>query len=58
MCPRSRASQSELFSPPAKLPQLPPEARQKMIQLLARMLNEHLRKHPFVRQQSATGGGR
>ena len=47
MCPRSRASQSELFSPPAKLPQLPPEARQKMIQLLARMLNEHLRKHPL-----------
>jgi hypothetical protein len=39
---RSSASQGELFSPPAKLPQLPPEVQQKMTRLLARMLNEHL----------------
>jgi len=37
--PRNR--QGELFSPPAKLPELPTEVRQKMVRLLARMLNEH-----------------
>jgi hypothetical protein len=36
-----RPRQGELFSLPAKLPELPIEARQKMIRLLARMLNEH-----------------
>ena len=41
---RFRARQSELFSPPAKLLQLPPETHRKMVRLLARMLNEHLRK--------------
>ena len=43
---RFRASQGELFSPPAKLPQLPPETHHKMVRLLARMLNEHLLRHP------------
>ena len=38
----SRTRQGELFSPPAKLPELPAEVRQKMAQLLARMLNEYL----------------
>lgn len=38
-CPRNR--QGELFSLPAKLPELPAEVRQKMVRLLARMLNEH-----------------
>jgi hypothetical protein len=38
----SRTRQGELFSLPAKLPELPAEVRQKMTQLLARMLNEHL----------------
>jgi hypothetical protein len=49
----SRTRQGELFYPPAKLPELPAEVRQKklpelpaevrqkMIRLLARMLNEH-----------------
>ncbi len=37
--PRNR--QGELFSLPAKLPELPTEVRQKMVRLLARMLNEH-----------------
>lgn len=46
---RSRANQGELFSPPAKLPQLPSEAHQKMVRLLARMINEHL-----LRRSSAT----
>jgi len=43
---RSKISQRELFSPPTKLPQLPAEAHQKMVRLLARMLNEHLRRGP------------
>ena len=38
--PRNR--QGELFSLPAKLPELSTEAQQKMARLLARMLNEHL----------------
>ena len=38
----SRTRQGELFSLPAKLPELPTEVRQKMARLLARMLNEHL----------------
>ena len=38
----SRTRQGELFSPPAKLPELPAEVRQKMVRLLARMLNEYL----------------
>ena len=37
----SRNRQGELFSVPAKLPELPAEVRQKMVRLLARMLNEH-----------------
>ena len=36
-----RAPQGELFSLPAKVPELPAEVRQKMVRLLARMLNEH-----------------
>jgi hypothetical protein len=43
---RSKTSQGELFSPPTKLPQLPTEAHQKMVRLLARMLNEHLLHRP------------
>jgi len=43
---RFRASQGELFSPPTKLPELPPEVQQKMTRLLARMLNEHLLHRP------------
>ena len=38
----SRSRQGKLFSPPAKLPELPAEVRQKMVRLLARMLNEYL----------------
>ena len=37
----SRSRQGELFSLPAKLPELPTDVRQKMARLLARMLNEH-----------------
>ena len=44
---RSRAKPGELFSPLAKLPQLPPETHQKMVRLLARMLNEHLLHRPY-----------
>ena len=49
---RSRASQGELFSPPAKLPQLPPETHQKVVRLLARILNEHLLRRPPARTES------
>lgn len=36
----SSSSQGDLFSLPAKLPELPAEVRQKMAGLLARMLKE------------------
>ena len=36
-----RPRQGELFSLPAKLLELPTDVRQKMVRLLARMLNEH-----------------
>jgi hypothetical protein len=38
----SRSPPDELFSAPAKLPELPAKVRQKMVRLLARLLNEHL----------------
>jgi hypothetical protein len=47
----SRTRQGELFSPPAKLPELPAEVRQKMARLLARMLKEYLLQHPNVARQ-------
>jgi len=42
----SSPRQGELFSPPAKLPQLPPEVQQRMLHLLAQMLREHLSRQP------------
>ena len=48
----SRGNQGELFSPPAKLPELPAEVQQKMTRLLARMLNEHLlNRSPLARPE-------
>jgi hypothetical protein len=44
----SRSRQGELFCPPARLPELPAEVRQKMIRLLARMLNEHWRHRTAI----------
>jgi hypothetical protein len=52
---RFRASQGELFSPPAQLPQLPPEAYQQMVRLLARMMNEHLQTGPRPNAQAEVG---
>jgi hypothetical protein len=52
---RFRARQGELFSPPAQLPQLPPEAYQRMVRLLARMMNEHLQKDPHTNAQVEVG---
>jgi hypothetical protein len=49
------STQGELFSPPAKLRQLPPEARQKMVRLLARMLNEHLQKDSRASARAEVG---
>jgi hypothetical protein len=49
-----RPRQGELFSLPAKLPELPAEVRQKIIRLLARMLNEHfLHRFTVVRPEVA-----
>jgi hypothetical protein len=48
-CPR----QGQLFAPPAKLPQLPAEVQQRMVRLLARMLNEHLNRQ--LRLQAEVG---
>lgn len=46
-----RPCQGELFSPPAQLPELSTDVRQKMIRFLARMLKEHwLRRSAFERQ--------
>ena len=47
------STQGELFSPPAKL--LPPEARQKMVRPLARMLNEHLQKDSRASARAEVG---
>jgi len=49
----SRPRQGELFSPPAKLPQLPADVQQRMVRLLARMLNEHLDRQ--LRLQAEAG---
>ncbi len=45
---RLKIRQGELFAPPAPRLDLPEEAYQRMLRLLARMMNEHLRKgfHP------------
>ena len=49
----SRPHQGELFSPPAKLPQLPADVEQRIVRLLARMLNEHLSRQ--LRLQAEAG---
>jgi len=41
---RFRAHQGDLFTPPLPQPKLPQEAYQRMLRLLARMMNEHLQK--------------
>jgi hypothetical protein len=45
---RLKARQGELFAPPAPELELPEESYQRILRLLARMMNEHLRKsfHP------------
>ena len=50
-------SPGRVVSPPAKLPQLPPEVQQQVICLLARMLNEH-RNRQLCLQRSASGDSR
>ena len=42
---RFRAQQGQLFIPPPPHPKLPPEAHQRMLRLLARMMNEHIEKN-------------
>jgi hypothetical protein len=37
------------------LPQLPPEAYQRMVRLLARMMNEHLQKGLRLNAQAEVG---
>jgi hypothetical protein len=55
MTPRFRVIQSELFSPPVEPPQLPPEAYQRMVRLLARTMNEHLQKASRASAQAEVG---
>jgi len=45
----SRTHQGDLFSPPAKLPELPVEVRQKMTRLLAKNAERILAAPPFLR---------
>jgi len=52
---RFRAQQGELFTPPMPEPQLPQEAYQRMLRLLARMMNEHLEKDLLLRTQAEVG---
>jgi hypothetical protein len=39
------ARQGKLFTPPVPQPQLPQEAYQRILRLLARMMNEHIQKN-------------
>jgi hypothetical protein len=55
MTSRFRAIQGELFSPPVELPQLPPEAYQRMVRLLARMMNGHLQRASRANAQGEVG---
>lgn len=48
----SHPRQGELFSPPAQLPQLPADVQQRMVRLLARMLNEHLNRQSRVQAEA------
>lgn len=49
---RFRMLQGQLFTPPPPQPNLPPEARQRVLRLLARMMNEHLEKNIGARAQA------
>lgn len=44
MTSRFRAQQRELFLPPPPQPKLSQDAYQRILHLLARMMNEHLQK--------------
>jgi hypothetical protein len=51
---RLKVRQGELFTPPVPQLQLTEEAYQRMLRLLARMLNEHLGRkvHPSAKGES------
>jgi hypothetical protein len=49
---RFRARQGDLFLPPPPQPTLPQDAYQRMLRLLARMMNEHLEKDLRSRAQA------
>jgi hypothetical protein len=52
---RFRSRQGELFSPPEQLPQVSPEAYQRMVLLLARMISEHRQKDSHANAEAAVG---
>ena len=52
---RFRARQGELFSSQAQLPQVSPEAYQRIVLLLARMINEHLQKGSLASAKAEVG---
>jgi hypothetical protein len=48
---RVKIQQGELFLPPPPQLKLSPDAYQRMLRLLARMMNEHLNKDPHTHAQ-------
>lgn len=52
---RFRVQQGQLFAPPSPQLELPQEAYQRMLRLLARMINEHLEKDPCSCAQTEVG---
>jgi hypothetical protein len=52
---RFRARQGELFTPPVPHPKVPQEAYQRIVQLLAKMMNEHLEGDHHPRSQTGVG---
>ena len=52
---RFRARQGELFAPTMPQPQMPQEAYQRMLRLLARLMKEHLAKELRPGAQAEVG---
>jgi hypothetical protein len=52
---RFRARQGELFAATMPPPQVPQEDYQRMVRLLARMMNEHLKRFVFLDTEAEAG---
>jgi hypothetical protein len=53
---RFRVQQGELFLAPPPQPKLSQDAYQRMLRLLARLMNEHLKKDPRAHTQREVSG--